>query len=60
MGLDTQLAKIDIKSAYRIIPVHPDKRPLLGMLWEDQFNVDAAWPFGLRSAPKLFNAVSAC
>ena len=58
LGPGTQLAKIDIKSAYRIIPVHPDDRPLLGMLWEDQLYVDAALPFGLRSAPKLFNAVA--
>ena len=58
LGPGTQLAKIDIKSTYRIIPVHPDDRPLLGMLWEDQLYVDAALPFGLRSAPKLFNAVA--
>lgn len=58
LGPGTQLAKIDIKSAYRIIPVHPDDRPLLGMIWEDHVYVDAALPFGLRSAPKLFNAVA--
>ena len=31
LGPGAQLAKIDIKSTYRIIPVHPDDRPLLGM-----------------------------
>ena len=25
------MAKIDIESAYRIVPVHPDDRVLLGM-----------------------------
>ena len=25
------LAKVDIESAYRLIPVHPDDRPLLAM-----------------------------
>ena len=49
------LAKIDVKSAYRIVPVHPDDRPLLGMLWQD---IDASLPFGLRFAPKLFNAIA--
>lgn len=28
------LAKIDIKSAYRLVPVHPHDRTYLGMLWE--------------------------
>ena len=35
LGPGTQLAKLDDKSAYRIIPVHPDDRPLLGMVWKD-------------------------
>ena len=32
-GRGTLLAKVDIKSAYRIIPVHPEDHQLLGMLW---------------------------
>ena len=56
------LAKIDIASAYRIIPVHPrapaDDRPLLAMRWKEQLLVDTALPFGLRSAPKIFSAVA--
>ena len=53
------MAKLDIKSAYRIIPVHPDDRPLLGMQWRGiKVFVDTVLPFGLRSAPKLFNAVA--
>ncbi len=45
------MAKIDIKSAYRIVPIHPDDRWLLGMTWEGRVFVDATLPFGLRSAP---------
>ena len=52
------LAKLDIESAYRIIPVHPDDRPLLGMMWKGRLYVDTSLPFGLRSAPKLFNALA--
>lgn len=52
------MAKLDIKSAYRNVPVHPDDRPLLGMQWDGKIYVDAALPFGLRSAPKVFNAVA--
>lgn len=52
------MAKLDIESAYRIIPVHPDDRPLLGMRWKGKLYIDMALPFGLRSAPKIFNAVA--
>ena len=38
MGPGTLLAKIDIKSAYCIILVHPADRHLLGMSWK------GAWP----------------
>ena len=60
LGRGTLLAKLDLESAYRMIPVHPDDRPLLGMKWRGQYLVDAALPFGLRSAPKLFNLVADC
>ena len=57
-GRGALLAKIDIASAYRIIPVHPHDRPLLAMRWKEQLLVDTALPFGLRSAPKIFSAVA--
>ena len=41
-----------------MIPVHPEDRSLLGMRWEGQLYVDKALPFGLRSAPKIFNAMA--
>ena len=31
LGCGTQLAKIDIKDAFRLIPVHPTDRHLLGI-----------------------------
>ena len=57
-GTCTQLAKFDIESAYLIVPVHPTDRLLLGTQWEGQLYIDTALPFGLRSAPKIFNAVA--
>ena len=30
-------AKLDVKSAYRIVPVHPDNRRLLGTKWMTRF-----------------------
>ena len=58
LGKGTELAKFDIQSAYRIVPVHPTDRCLLGMIWNGQLYVDTALPFGLRSAPKIFTAVA--
>ena len=58
MGRGTRLAKVDIKSAYRIVPVHSEDRALLGMLWDGALYVDSVLPFGLRSAPKIFTAIA--
>ena len=54
----TKLVKMDLKDAYRIIPVHPDDYHLLGVSWQGHTYVDRALPFGLRSAPKIFSAVA--
>lgn len=52
------MPKLDLKAAYRMVPVHPDDQPLLGIMWQGETNVDQALPFGLRSAPKIFTAVA--
>lgn len=57
LGLGTLMAKVDIKQAYRIIPVHPDDRYLLGVQWQGEVLLDKVLPFGLRSAPIIFTAV---
>ena len=56
-GRGTLMAKVDVKSAYRHIPVHLDDRWLMGMQWRGSVFVDLTLPFGLRSAPKIFTAV---
>ena len=58
LGEGSLLAKLDLKDAYRIVPVHPDDRPLLGMRWRESLYVDTVLPFGLRSAPKIFSALA--
>ncbi len=58
LGRGTQLVKLDLKNAYRIIPVHPQDQHLLAIAWEGSTYVDRALPFGLRSAPKIFSAVA--
>ena len=55
LGPHTLLTKVDIKSAFRLLPVHPADRSLLAMQWDNSIYIDGCLPFGLRSAPKLFN-----
>ena len=58
LGPGSFMAKTDLKSAFRLIPIHPDDWHLLGIHWQDQYYVDLYLPFGLRSAPFLFNQFS--
>ena len=55
LGPNTLLAKIDVKSAFRLMPVHPADRHWLAMEWDGKLLINTSLPFGLRSAPKLFN-----
>jgi len=57
-GAGALMAKFDVEAAYGNIAAHPDDRYLLGMKWRGQFYVDLALPFGLRSAPYIFNLVA--
>jgi hypothetical protein len=52
------LAKMDIDAAYRMVPVHPSDRLLLGMRWDGSVFFDSRLPFGLRSAPKIFSPIA--
>ena len=58
LGKGALMAKVDIRSAYRLIPVHPSDRLVLGVLWKGKLYVDSQLPFGLRSAPKIFTAIA--
>lgn len=40
LGKNTKLVKVDIKDAYRIIPVHPADYDLLGITWEGKLYLD--------------------
>ena len=58
LGKGSRMAKLDIRQAYRNVPVFPPDRLLLGMQWEGKVFVDKTLPFGLRSAPLLFSALA--
>ena len=57
-GREALTAKFDVESAYRNVPVHPSDRYLLGIKWRNQYYIDLALPFGLRSAPFIFNSIA--
>ena len=40
------------------VPVHPEDSHLLGMVWGGDLYMNIALLFGLRSAPKTFNALA--
>ena len=40
VGKGALMAKMDIKSVFREVPVHPDDRMLLGMIWDGHYYVD--------------------
>ena len=53
------LAKSDIKSAFRIIPMHhPQDYPLLGIKWADKYYFDRCLPMGCSSSCAIFEAFS--
>ena len=45
LGPGTLLAKMDFAQASRIVPVHADDHPLLGIQWRNNVFVDTALPF---------------
>ena len=57
LGPGTLMAKMDLRSAFRQCPVHPSDWNLLGLQWRDAFYFDKCLPFGLRSAPLLFDNI---
>jgi hypothetical protein len=58
MGRGAKLMKRDLKSAFRHIPVNRLDHWLLIFEWEGKFYVDMFLPFGLRTAPRIFNLFS--
>ena len=58
LGPGELMAKFDVESAYRNMPIHHEDRYLLGMSWRNQYYIDLTLPFGLRSAPYVFNSIA--
>ena len=57
-GQGCYLAKTDIKSAFRIVPVHPSNYHLLGFTWRGKYYYDRVLPMGCSSSCAIFEAFS--
>jgi hypothetical protein len=57
-GPGCYLAKTDIKSAFRIIPIHPNDYPLLGMKWRGLYYYDRCMLLGCSRSCKTFEIFS--
>lgn len=57
-GQGSYLFKVDIKSAFRLLPIHPEDFSLLGMEFQEKYYVDKCLPFGLSVSCALFEKFS--
>ena len=55
LGKGARMAKLDVKHAFRIIPVDPQDWDLLGTFWNGYHFVELRLPFGCRSSVFIFN-----
>ena len=58
LGTGTLLSKIDLKNVFRLIPVRQADWNLLSIFWQGKYYIDTCLPFGLRSAPCIFNRLA--
>jgi hypothetical protein len=54
-GPGAMLVKRDLQDAFRHIPIAPQDHWLLGFYWEGTYWADCFLPFGLRTAPYIFD-----
>jgi hypothetical protein len=54
-GRGCVVIKKDVEAAFRTVPIAPHERHLVGFEWEKIFYTENCLPFGLCTAPFLFN-----
>lgn len=58
LGHGCFMAKTDVKSAFRIIPIHPADFSLLGMKWDNMYYFDHCLGMELSSSCAIFESFS--
>lgn len=57
-GPGSLMAKLDLKEAFRHVPIRREDWPHMGFSWRNKFYYCIVLTFGLRSAPYIFNLFS--
>ena len=52
------MSKVDLKDAYRCVPIHRDDWRYLGMKFQDKYFCDTCLPMGLGTSCRIFTEVS--
>lgn len=58
LGHGCLLAKTDVASAFRIVPIHPNDHKLLGMFFQGQYFYDRCLPMGCSISCSIFEKIS--
>ena len=58
LGQHSLMAKTDIETAFRIIPIYVADHELLGIFWDGHFYYDTCLPFGASSSCAIFERFS--
>jgi hypothetical protein len=59
LGAGCWLIKLDVKAAYKLVPVRREDWCLLGFKWEGKWYYERVLPFGLRSSCRLWELYAA-
>ena len=59
LGEGALMAKIDLKAAFRMVPVRREDWELLGIYWQDQYYVDTCLPLA-SGRPVLVQSICHC
>lgn len=57
-GVGCLIAKVDIKSAFRVLPIHPDSVHLFGFYFEGSYYMDKCLPMGSSISCAFFECFS--
>lgn len=57
-GKGALLCKMDLSSAFRLLPIHPSDFPLLGICFQEKYYFDRCMPFGCSIACSSFEKFS--
>ena len=58
LGIGAQLCKVDVESAFKILPIIKSQWPYVGFRWQHKFYFFKRLCFGCRSSPYTFNMLS--